>query len=356
MYFSNEAKIQQGSRLIQLPAEIKLMILRLLLVHDGPLRARNWYGEKPHPKVPKEARQFARRLREADEEVAVSYNLSPEILATCQTLYHEGYPLLYKNNTLGIQICEGREYNARRDRQCGCGTLNCEGGVFVYAIPYVCAEPDQPHYKATSTIGRLLQKFDKLHIDINDEGYSTVVLRKCLSYIQEVAWFKRVQVKYIGDLDLEHSSNKKAVLPHLTLIRCNELIVLNPEFLASEVSRITAIVTGHSQVVDLEKLYQNFRAYCYGICSRCNSTMHTGGLDPQTRIRYSDYHCLKNSRWDWEQLYAAVEASNAKAFFTLHGEMMEYLDEERWRADEDDKDNRKSLLDELRLYAGGQFR
>ena len=74
---------QLGSTLLQLPAEVRVLILRNLLVHDGPLSSLSGVEDMTYFQ---------------------SIQRSSQILRTCQLLYREGSTILYEENTLCIDF------------------------------------------------------------------------------------------------------------------------------------------------------------------------------------------------------------------------------------------------------------
>lgn len=308
---------------MQLPVEIRVMILRSVLVHDGPLRARNWYGEKKHPKVPPKKRRYMRSVRERKEEVAESYELSPEILATCQTLFNEGYPLLYSSNTLGLQICEGDidfvGSFQEMPRHCGCGTVNCQGGMFMYAIPYVCTRMDDPH---AATISTILKKFDKVHIDINNEAmdfapdedgfYDVPVVRQVLLKLADRLQNKAVQVKFINPNRASHAKRVEEQLAELMLLRCKEFKILNTDLPEAEASTVAAVVTSDRPIFNLYEMLQNFKDYCRAICCACD--------------------CVSDHYWECEydediwELTMAVRRLDTPEFLEVRAKILETID------------------------------
>lgn len=88
--FSQPYNSQSASRLMQLPAELYLKVLRLVLRHPGYL--------KPLP-----IEQSHGSCCVADTVPIVE--LSAQLLATCQSVYKQAWPVLYGDNTLRV-ICQ----------------------------------------------------------------------------------------------------------------------------------------------------------------------------------------------------------------------------------------------------------
>lgn len=90
------AASQNGSPFVRLPAELKLIILRKLLVTSKPVGKPQTY--KPDYRLPRRWMKQGKRMRK--KKRVRGYQLHPQILATCQQLFNEGRHLLYTENTL----------------------------------------------------------------------------------------------------------------------------------------------------------------------------------------------------------------------------------------------------------------
>lgn len=100
---------QQQSRLMQLPTELRLMILRELLTIDYPIAERDQYAKpwRQAPWEPRRRRKNGRYLKTTKTTRVVGFNLTPAILRTCQELLVNGWPILYRENTLQIDFTLG---------------------------------------------------------------------------------------------------------------------------------------------------------------------------------------------------------------------------------------------------------
>ncbi|KAK5947054.1 hypothetical protein PMZ80_001200 [Knufia obscura] len=82
--FSQPCQSQSASRLLQLPPELRIKILRMLLRSSAPLAPLLEEKQKP------------------DERH--SFDLSGQVLATCQVLHKDASMILYKENILTIKV------------------------------------------------------------------------------------------------------------------------------------------------------------------------------------------------------------------------------------------------------------
>lgn len=96
---------QNQSSFMRLPAEIRLIILRELLVAREPIDKRTRTGEQagPNGKYKDKRGRFTRKY----ENFYFSYGLCPTILSTCQSLLSEGWSLMYHENILVLNMHAG---------------------------------------------------------------------------------------------------------------------------------------------------------------------------------------------------------------------------------------------------------
>ena len=104
--------LQAGSRLIQLPAEIKLLILRNLLRLYKPFYSQDHGGDRDR------------------EDYTDIIQKSAQLLCTCQLLYHEGNAILYGENTMFLRVTAAP--SAGGHRHMDIEVLNCEIEVVAY--------------------------------------------------------------------------------------------------------------------------------------------------------------------------------------------------------------------------------
>lgn len=127
--FSKPANPQAGSRLVQLPAEIRLKIFRLLSKQLQPIRSdsqrddQNQYVDADQADVHVE-----------DAACPGGATLSSQALRTCQLFYQEGSHVLYKENTLSLY--------------CRSSVCSYECSVLGLKIDYAEDLSEIPQYKA----------------------------------------------------------------------------------------------------------------------------------------------------------------------------------------------------------------
>lgn len=103
---------QSASLLIQLPAELRLQVLRYLLVAETPIKYRQQYRNSSLGRTQKRKRDARGRFVPQDspaegtpsKRMVRGYRISPSVIRTCQHIFAEALPILYNENTLHITI------------------------------------------------------------------------------------------------------------------------------------------------------------------------------------------------------------------------------------------------------------
>lgn len=107
---------QSTSWFILLPAEIRLMVLRELLLCSEPIAERKNYTaalsrspierstRQPLPRAAKNDQRPGSKPKEPECKTYVGYKIAPAILQACQNTLYEGLPILYGENTIQVQL------------------------------------------------------------------------------------------------------------------------------------------------------------------------------------------------------------------------------------------------------------
>ncbi|KAK5081349.1 hypothetical protein LTR05_008143 [Lithohypha guttulata] len=154
--FTHPTSEQQQSPLLRLPSELRILILRELLVIPQPIRSKG----------------------EADPSVA--------ILRACQTTYHEGINILYSENSYGIGM-----------------------SLAWYELWKVPAEQPLDY--------RLHDEHDKQHATVTTQDRTAKRLVES-DFMTTISRFSRVQFDtYVEMLDVEHASTRWVLLDCLEM-------------------------------------------------------------------------------------------------------------------------------------------
>lgn len=102
--FRKGQRLQAGSQLVQLPAELLQKVLRCLLrCEDGRIRSRR---ELRHSQLGNVDEDDSAEEKKAQVKLYQSFSVGGgQILSTCQKLYHEGKAILYEQQSIEIMVC-----------------------------------------------------------------------------------------------------------------------------------------------------------------------------------------------------------------------------------------------------------
>ncbi|KAK4916556.1 hypothetical protein LTR66_017008 [Elasticomyces elasticus] len=287
---SRDPQAQSQSPLLRLPAEIRLEILRELLVSAENLGSPKTY---PSPRIealpPTPRRQ--RRPQKAKDKLdpkgyyhdnqtpssaakqtqskkpvpAVKYvqghHLYPSILRTCQTLLREGLPLLYGENALNIEIRHAsnipygsRYVSAVIPAGSPIGTVGFHVGTSS-STTYFNLEP-------------LLERFSNVLIDLNLRDFHPKsplmgrwqykYARKVFTRLGQLLAGKAVSVSAGIDDSMVPTHERDLVklkeqINLVQLIRCESLSISTPARLVTDIEGIIKVATGTSRVFSAMK-------------------------------------------------------------------------------------------------------
>lgn len=187
-------------------------------------------------------------------------------MLTCQRLFHEGLPLLYTCNTIGLRIHSVK--------------------LRLYAVDYF------PHVKQSQPEGdlltaqylsSLLSEFDKIHIDVTCHLKDELDLKDLILDIADYLLGKEVQVRFIelGDagtrrsVRYEERENMKYQLTYFMLARCASFRVLNTTLHSAIVPDIVKTITSGQPVLDLWASLKDFKQYLLAINNICSWNTET---------------------------------------------------------------------------------
>jgi len=253
---------QAQSPLMQLPAEIRLLILRELLLSSKPIAERQTYtkqGLRLPSGVP--TRDAKGQFLKKSAIMASGHRLTPAILVACQLLLSEGWPVLYEENTLAIQIFSGYRPRNPGDRPSFHYyrvSIDALGGIGTF-------ERGIPWTRSVSPARALISRFKNLHISLNAR-YATSV-KEILGYehfanavgtIAPLLTASCVELAVIGQSSRLSSSQLRRQLKVFQILRCKHFkinatslvkCVLDDIDNAKTVQTIESTVTSNRPVV-----------------------------------------------------------------------------------------------------------
>lgn len=293
------------SHIIQLPDEVKIMMLRLLLLHSGILGTRARHASASYSKDLEDEKLKRQGTRRQSEEIVASYDLSPAILATCQNLYRLGWPILYGSNTLGLQVW-----------------VPYTSCISVYAVPEMMMEGNDPSGRMSGPKGsfsKLLAKFQNIHLDVQTNRGDPTSLRDLIIVMAASLSSKNLRVKFFDedfDKDFDDDLESAELNDHvgfLALLRCKTFTILGCEASESMLSRVTKTVVSNRPVLDLWKLKNNLRQYSRAMCS---CVYEIPGV--------TECSCQE---WWYSELDGAAFKLDAIEFYRLRAEALVKIDE-----------------------------
>lgn len=246
---------QEQSPFMNLPGEIRLMILREVLSRRVPLFGRETYimpdrkqQSKTSVKTKKEATRkslprSAKPARTSPPQPIVEtyykpvqgYGLSPAVLAACQSLLHQGWPILYGENTLTLDF----------------QPHDIKPHIYVSAIFNTLVARVRDRLRLVSDTRRFASKFKHFELKlVLHNQHSSQLLRDLLRVMQPVLSLPSVHLSAsfasVPDVGF-HPHNAKA----LQLLRCKSLTIDRiSQALSDEVCKV---VTGKSKILDLSQ-------------------------------------------------------------------------------------------------------
>lgn len=197
-------------------------------------------------------------VAQMNEPAAAPYDLHPSILATCQILFEEGRALLYGSNTVCLQMNPS--------------------GVILYADTDMFAArwDDNDQVKTNDQFDKLLERFDKVHIDVNCTPEEDRDIKAIALGMAGILDGKHVQIEFIDPGDAIYSLQEYDVagamqdqLRFFKLMRCRTFEVVNSNLDPSRVSEIAEIVTSDQPIVNLWPSFTDFEDYFLSLASFC---------------------------------------------------------------------------------------
>ena len=230
---------------MELPAEIRLEILRELLWAPEPLKLLREASE-PANILPTLFSTVG--LPSWDDGVTgTNYTLYPEILAVCRKLNEEGGPVLYEENTVDVMVCCQLEYS---------------DGPWIEWMgrPSSLASISE----SLSARGR------KLRITVRDPCRAArTLVRGLVDILRENPQWCSLDVR-LGDMrnglfsneEDKICSNEKMLRPLYLLRRLQHIEVtgVSPQFAAE----LSELAKSDRPIIELEKMYDSLTGYAYG--------------------------------------------------------------------------------------------
>ncbi|KAK5944504.1 hypothetical protein PMZ80_003786 [Knufia obscura] len=247
-----QAAPQNQSPLFRLPAELRLMVLRELLVSNELIGERQEYVD-PNWKYPANSRPRNTKGQFLKVKTVHGHRLTPAILVTCQTMLRDGWQLFYEN-TITIQIYSGREVLQGHSS----GKYSCDECLVLPMWDGQCMLHNTIRPNVAPT--RLASRFQKFHIELNvdpnTDHYDYESYRDMVQKLLPTLSGACVRVKPIGICAEDHNfASLEQQLKVFQLLRCQKFsIEATPYVDKTTIATIEHIVMSNEAVVDLWRL------------------------------------------------------------------------------------------------------
>lgn len=261
---------QQQSRLMRLPAELRLPILRELLVAEQPLDRRSEYHVASI-----EHRQRAGGTWYTRQEFTFTngYRLSPQVLSTCQTLLNEGFSILYKENILVLSI------HVHGFTECHYRRQQCNGCIASEALQKCAAMWRVGGWVSynDSTLNRF-EQFANMDLYIDDYWHAST-FRCVVRCLDSIVAGKSLQILITFGNKIT-DDQRRSLIRTFQLVRCKSFDI-SSDTTDKTIEEVKAVVKSSGPVQDLGLLYDEVEG-CYEMLRMSNSAV------PEMRLLLRD--------------------------------------------------------------------
>lgn len=223
---------QQDSLLFALPAELRTIILKELLVNAHTIATREAYLKPPAPSYVQKrflgqglmGRTLDKHCFSRDPYTTVSgHHLYPEVLACCQQLFTEGLSILYNQNYLAIRILKIKKSGVVRP--CACGSSSCWGCI---SIPCLGKKVFDLDWKLLQEPCEFMRRFERFQIEFDIDSLEPESTGVIATFTKLTPYFTNanVRVKFIGLSARASEDEKLTQLKILQPMRCKCVTIL----------------------------------------------------------------------------------------------------------------------------------
>ena len=237
-----QAHVDGGPSFLSLPVEVRIMIYRLLLVADKPLACA--YGT-------------AIDLEELDWANSGEYHLQPAILRACSQLHREASPILYRENTVVIQVCgfeitadSETEFGSEDDTEARTFFMNFElvNGMFYQACP-----------PSIELFQRVEIAIDTAEIDL--EAVGCVVTTLCSSVLCNMPALQHISLHLIRD---PCTKNNHVALAPFGVLRNMRSVFIHGAVPLPFAERLKGLMLGNAPQENVQKMFRLLKKYVNG--------------------------------------------------------------------------------------------
>lgn len=268
---------QSSSLLIQLPIELRLMVLRYLLIsetqigyrrhYENPILGRNKARERKRNGDSKG--QFVEREPEPKRTME-GYHVTPSVIRTCQHIFAEALPILYNKNFLCIKIVANAYrspmsyYEYPLDVDGRFHRADVRAAVSVFGNERILSPimlGGRSHNEDLASLARQFRNFT-ISIDINADVRQLAEVRQVFRIIAPIFYASNVKTiicetkgSLLPPQSTISTTQTVALMKAFTLLRCASFhFSANTDPIAKSVQDV---ITGSTPILDLEILLPN---------------------------------------------------------------------------------------------------
>lgn len=230
-----QAHAAAGRSFLDLPAEVRIMIYRLLLVANKPLGSSDDYDDVMLPVW----------------VVFGEYQLQPAILRTCRQLHHEASPILNGENTYGIEIFANECYEYSDEEEIKAETLIMDFEVS-RGMDYI-----RKHIPSINNFQRveIMIQTDTLELEVAESA----VKKLCSSILCNMAALHHISI--ILSENPSHRKNHSALRPFGMLQNVRNVVFNGVPHPFAE--RLKGLMLGNTPQMNVEGMYGLLKSYVH---------------------------------------------------------------------------------------------
>ena len=237
-----QAHVDGGPSFLSLPFDVRIMIYRLLLVADEPLACECGTGIDP------EDLQWA---------YSGEYHLQPAILRACSQLHREASPILYRENTVVIQV-DGFDPAAVEDVDYE-SDLDIRARTFFMNFELIDGEFDQACPPPIKQFKRVEIAIETAGLDLETLG--SVITTLCSSVLLEMSALQHISLHLMRD---PTTPNNHLALAPFGVLRDMRSVYIDGPVPLPFAERLKGLMLGNAPQENVKMMYHLLEDYVNG--------------------------------------------------------------------------------------------
>lgn len=254
---------QSSSPLIQLPPELRLMVLRYLLLKNVPISSRR-SRKRYHTvdSVQKEPTEQSCSIEQNQSSLVSGNRLTPSIMCTCQQLCMEAVPILYGESVLRINI-DTDQTKARVTYRSTRANPHINTGIVakvtILKHEHVVLRPGYRGWDQNERLKEFATRFRNflVMVDTNLDQSSINRLRYVVHLMAPIFQTHKVEITFnvhdstSAPISTIHMNDQDRLAKPFLLLRCSSFYFTN--LIAPGVLAIRNVITSSQPVIELEQ-------------------------------------------------------------------------------------------------------